>query len=569
MSTDYPISAGQYSDKGVKENNEDACGIRLPQGAVLASKGFAAVIADGVSGSEAGREAAEACVQGFLNDYYSTPDSWTVKTAGRRVLGALNRWLFGLAQRSYSHDRALISTLSVLVIKSATAHLFHVGDTRIYRYRDGQLECLTQDHCVVHSGEKSFLARAMGADISVEIDYRTETVKEGDTFVLTTDGVHEYTRVSTIGELLGRYRSQPERAARAISERALHNGSHDNVTCQVVRIDRLPRQNEEEFFRELTQLPFPPPLEPGMVLDGYRILRELHASKRTQVYVALDTDTDRKVILKTPSVNYEDDPEYIDRFLHEEWVGRRINNNHVLRVLEQKRRRQCLYYVTEHVEGQTLRQWMNDNPRPSLTEVRNIVDQLAKGLRAFHRLEMVHQDVKPENVMIDAHGTIKVIDFGSAKIAGIDEIQNPTVSDVAMATINYAPPEYFLGHPGSNRSDGYAVGVIAYELLTGKLPYGGPLSPRTIKRVRYTSARQYDPYIPVWVDRALQKAVELNSRHRYETSSEFIYDLSHPNEKFLKSEPLPLIEREPVRFWQGISVILLLSNLVLLYVLNH
>ena len=159
----------------------------------------------------------------------------------------------------------------------------------------------------------------------------------------------------------------------------MENGSNDNVTCQLIRVDKVPQKAEEEFYRELTKLPFPPPLEAGMILDGYRILRELHASKKTQIYLAIDIETKTKVIIKTPSVNYEDDPEYIDQFLHEEWAGRRIKNTHVLKVIETQRKRQFLYYVTEYVEGQTLRQWMNDHPQPSLREVRDIIDQLSFG----------------------------------------------------------------------------------------------------------------------------------------------------------------------------------------------
>ena len=114
-----------------------------------------------------------------------------------------------------------------------------------------------------------------------------------------------------------------------------------------------------------------------MVLDGYEIIRELHASNRTQIYLALDTKTDTKVVLKTPSVNFEDNPEYIDRFLHEEWAGNRIKSPHVLKVLKPPAKRQCLYYVTEYIEGQTLRQRMNDHRALTIDDVRDIVGQLA------------------------------------------------------------------------------------------------------------------------------------------------------------------------------------------------
>ncbi len=566
MSNDLIISAGQHSDKGIKESNEDACGIYTPEQPLLTTKGIAAVIADGVSSSEAGREASESCVKGFISDYYSTSESWTVKTSGRRVLGALNRWLFGRGQTAFGSAQGMLTTLSAIVIKSATAHLFHVGDTRIYRLRENELECLTRDHQTWATSEKAFLSRAMGADLTVEIDYRSEPVEVGDVFILTTDGVHEYISNNELVALYETDTAHPDRAARNIITRALEHGSQDNLTCQIFRIDQLPNQNEEEFYQHLTELPFPPPLENGQILDGYKIIREIHATKRTQVYLALDTDSDTKVIIKTPSVNFEDDPEYIDGFLHEEWAGKRISNPHVLKVLEPKGRRRFLYYITEYVEGQTLEQWIHDNPKADITEVRPLIEQTVAGVRAFHRQEMIHQDLKPGNIMIDTHGTVKIVDFGSTKIAGIQEINTPIEHGTLLGTYDYAAPEYFEGYPGSARCDLYSIGVITYEMLTGNLPYGKPLSKRVLKKVRYIPAKQVNPAVPSWVDSALEKAVQLNSNNRYERMSELVCDLSKPNPGLVKQEQ-PLLERNPIAFWRGLAITLLAVNLILLYFL--
>ena len=566
MTSKLSINAGQSSDKGIKENNEDACGIYIPEEPLLTTKGITAVIADGVSSCESAREASESCVQGFLNDYYSTPESWTVITAGQRILGALNRWLISQSQLNSREDGGMLTTFSALIIKSTTAHLLHIGDTRIYLLRNGELECLTEDHQVWASGNKSFLSRALGASNNLDIDYKKIAVEPGDTFILTCDGVHEYVQNNELCKLLSE-QSNKERAAKSIITRALENGSHDNVTCQIVEIETLPNQDADEFYRHLTELPFPPPLDDGVTLDGYRILRELHASKRTQIYLALDIENNEKVIIKTPSVNFDDDPEYIDRFLHEEWIGRRINSAHVLKVLEPSKQRRFLYFVTEYIEGQTLRQWMNDHPQPAIPELRRIIEQVASGARAFHRLEMVHQDLKPENIMIDTHGTIKVIDFGSTKIAGIQEISTPLETMNLLGTLDYAAPEYFLDQPGNNRSDIYSLGAITYEILTGELPYGKALSTRNIKRAKYISASQLKSTIPAWIDGCIQKAVHIKPSERYALLSEFIYDLSHPNKNFNKKKSEPLIERNPVAFWQGLASVFFFIIVILTYLL--
>ena len=566
MPSTLKITSGQHSTAGIKKTNDDACGIRVPDATALKTKGIAAVIADGMSGSEAGRVAAEACASGFLADYFTTPETWCTETAGAKVLTALNRWLYGHGYREYQSAQAMVTTLSVLVIKSTTAHLFHVGDTRIYRMRAGKLECLTRDHRVHVSREKNYLSRAMGIDVHIDIDYRSQPVEQGDIYLLTTDGIHDYMADSALAELLYNSPLELENIPRQIVERALENGSLDNVTCQVLKVDELPDQDEHEFYQQITELPFPPPLEPGLVLDGYKIVRELHASKRTQVYLAIDTRTDHKVILKTPSVNYVDDAEYIDGFLHEEWAGRRIFNQHVLKVFEPRGRRQCLYYVTEYIDGWTLRQWMHDNPRPAIEDVREIVRQVAAGLRAFHRQEMVHQDLKPENIMIDRYGTVKIIDFGSTRIAGIEEITTPLERNHLLGTRNYTAPEYVQGLKGDNVSDIYSLGVIAYEMLTGALPYGRhQLTPRRLHRLRYLSATRVRPDVPQWIDRTLEKAAAIDRRRRYVVLSEFIHDLSHPNPAFIAKSAGPLIERNPLLVWKMIALGLFLVNVFLLY----
>jgi eukaryotic-like serine/threonine-protein kinase len=558
MSNQISITVGQHSDAGRKPKNQDAHGVWTPPEPLLTTKGIAAVIADGVSSSEAGDKASEYSVKGFLNDYFSTPESWTVKTAAQKILTALNRWLYGQGYHLYGTNKGLVTTLSVLVIKSTTAHVFHVGDTRIYRLRNNELNCLTTDHRVQISKDQEYLSRAMGIELHIEIDYGDSTVEVGDHFIFTTDGIHGYISDEDIKNLTLEYRQELNKACQEIVAKAYKQESPDNLTCQIVRVDSLPTQDANTFFKKLTELPFPPPLSAGMTLDGYRVLRELYASTRTQVYLVLDEETQKKVILKTPSVNFEDDPGYIDRFLHEEWIGKRLSHPHVMKVYEHTRHRQCLYSVAEYVEGQTLRLWMNDNPQPPLSEVRAIVEQIAAGVRAFHRMEMLHQDLKPENIMVDKHGTIKIIDFGSTKIAGLEEISTPLERINLLGTKNYTAPEYFRDVPGSARSDLFALGVITYEMLTGHIPYGEMKIEKAPHKLNYISACHYNPNLPVWVDCALKKAVHPNPSRRYESLSEFLYDLSHPN-------PFPLRERNPVAFWRRTSIGLFIFNILLLY----
>lgn len=574
MPNSLTVTIGQSSIAGIKAENEDFLGSYVPSEQTddetqLESKGVTIAIADGMSGSDGGKEASQVCVSQFLSDYYGTPESWTVKQAATKILTALNTWLYSQGQQKYGSAKGMVTTFSALVLKSQTAHFFHVGDSRIYRLRDKDFVQLTRDHRVWITDDRDYLSRAMGIDTHLEIDYRATAVQEGDIYLLTTDGIHDFVGDKEIHEILESQGDSPQKISANLIKAAEKNESTDNISAQVLRVDHLPEPDKTEFYEQLTQLPFPPDLKAGNIIDGYKILRELNASSRSQVYLAEDTDSKktRKVVIKTPSVNFEDDPSYIDLFLHEEWVAKRLQSPHLIKVCGADRKRTFLYSVVEYVQGQSLKQWMSDNPKPKLTQVRGTVDQIARGLRAMHRLEMIHQDLKPDNILLDEFNTLKIIDFGSAKIAGLAEIKSVVEHNAIVGTANYSAPEYFKGHSGTNRSDIYALGVIAYEMLTGHLPYG-EITPEQAakKKFNYTSARYYNSLVPDWIDACLQKAVHPNPERRYGLLSEFITDFSKPNQSLLdRSTSQPLIERNPLAFWRGVAAIQFIALLILIY----
>jgi eukaryotic-like serine/threonine-protein kinase len=560
------VTVGQHSTAGRKDRNDDSYGVLVPDPPLLAVKGIAMAIADGMSSSDAAKEASENAVKSFLEDYFATAASWTVKKSVGVVLKAVNSWLYGQGQRRGS-DRGMVTTFSGLVLKAGTAHIFHAGDSRICRLRDGHLEPLTRDHRVQVSKGHEHLSRAFGIDQNIEVDYRAEVLESGDVLLFTTDGVHDHvTPADQIAAI--RAAISLDEAATAIVARAYANGSTDNLTCQIVRVDDPGHVDESGHLRNLTALPFPPELSPGRLFDGFTIMRELHTSKRTQVYLARDNTSDQVVVLKTPSVNFEDNPAYIEAFAREEWVGQLVASPHVLRVLPASRPRRQLYYVTEYFDGQTLRQWMRDHPRPDLETVRGIVEQIARGVRAFHRKEIIHQDLKPENVMIDAAGLVKIIDFGSSRAAGFDEMGSATRDATFVGTIDYSPPEHLSGERATNRTDIYAIGCIAYEMLTGKLPYGrGFTKGRDAQRLTYIAARSLRDDVPVWMDAALAQAVHTSPMQRTEVLSALVENLRQPNPALVSDRPLPLLQRHPVGFWRALAIGLALTNLLLMFLL--
>ena len=566
------IEVGQYSDKGRKPENQDFSGHEIPLDGQRELKGMVFAVADGISSSEVSQQAAEASVNSFISDYYCTPESWGVQQSGSKVISAVNFWLHSQTLQSpYRQDfnRGYVCTLALLILRQHSGHLFHLGDTRIYRLRNGVLELLTRDHRLWENSRKSYLANGMGMKALADIDYSSVELEQGDVFILATDGIYEFTEPEFIDQTLREHAEDLNEAARFIAEQALANGSDDNLTVQIIQVNELPGSTAQSPVAELHKKPLPPSLDARMEFDGYRIIRNIHTSSRSHVWLAEDLESGDQVALKVPSGELQNDSDYLDRFLMEEWIGRRINSAHVLLPKVPDRERYYLYTTTEYVEGQTLEQWIQDNPKPSLETVRDIIEQIGKGLRAFHRMEMLHQDLKPGNVLIDQSGTVKIIDFGSTRVHGLVEAGQQT-EEAMPGTALYMAPEYFIGLGGSHRSDQFSLAVLSYFMLTGQYPYGTKVahcrSQAAQRKLQYRSILvDEETEVPAWVDSAIQRACHIDPFKRYDDLAEFIYDLRHPNKDYLKRTRPPLAQRNPVAFWQSVAALELVLLILLVW----
>ncbi|MBT7295378.1 MAG: bifunctional protein-serine/threonine kinase/phosphatase [Candidatus Thioglobus sp.] len=558
------VTVDSSSIAGIKSENQDACSYHVPDTKAVEYKGVAAVISDGVSACERAREASACCVNGFLSDYYSTPDSWSVEHSATKVISALNNWLYSQSMRS-NEVSSMLSTLSAIVFKSNIAHVFHVGDSRIYRIRSGVLTQITKDHVLNLNKEKTYLSRAMGFDLKINVDYQTFDLALDDQFLMTTDGVHDYLDNSLLEILMNRGSKSSD-----IIDRAVNKGSLDNLSAMIVKIEQLPEKNLNEAFDELTQRPVPPDLTQGMKINGFEVESLLMSSSKMQLYKAKDIASSQFVALKTPSVNFEDDPQYLKNFMYEKWVGQRVQSPHVVKIYNNNEQSNFMAYAMEYIKGQTLRAWMDEHPNPEVEVVVSFVKQIIQGLRAFHRQEMLHCDLKPENIMIDEIGQIKLIDFGSARIAGVTELVSPIHTVGNQGTQGYTAPEVILDERVSQVSDQFSLGAIVYEMFASTLPYEDKLdknlNAKKLSKLRYESTLVHNPNLPIWIDGAIRKACCLDHTKRYEVLSEFLYDLEYPNSKFLslQKDKKPESELNKYRLWIALSFAV---NFVLLLLL--
>lgn len=555
------LRAAQASRAGRKPVNEDAIGARLPDGPLQARRGAVFALSDGVSGCGDARHAAEACVQGFLADYYATPDTWSVRTAAERVLSALNRWLHGQALQYERSRQGLLATFSALVLRGPAAHVFHIGDSRVWRLRAGALEPLTRDHAA-STGGRLFLTRALGMDHVVDIDYALTDACAGDVFLLTTDGVHGVLPAARLRQLLATAAQDPQACCEALLDAALAAGSDDNLSCQLAVVDATAVPDAVDGQRQLAQLPLLPDLVPGQCLDGLRVVRELQANARSQVYLVRDEAGGQLLALKTPSRRFEDDAATLERFALEDWLGQSLRHDHLVRGLPPPRPRQGLYLLQEFLDGETLAEWAARHPAPSPRATVDLAAQAIRGLQALHRREVLHQDVRPANLFLCRDGTLKLIDLGAATLRGSGATDCPGAAE-------YAAPEVLLGQPRDERADQFSLAVTLHELLTGSHPYGDDYARLRnlfeLRRLRYRSACARNPDVPPWLDAALAKALAPAPADRYESLSEFLADLRQPNPALAAVSARPWLERDPAGFWRAWALLATALSLLQLF----
>ena len=371
---DLQLCIGGFSSKGLKAENEDAFAAIVPDSHELRAKGAVAAIADGLSSANKAADASQLAVTQFIQEYLVTPETWSTQKSAAKVLTSLNNWLYsqggfveGLADEN---SPQWLTTFSALIAKSTTGYIFHVGDTRITKYRNQQLEVITRDHNRKQIGQQALLTRALGADNRLEVDVHKVDLQSGDLYMLSCDGIHDYITKATFQSLfdslpLSPKKSDLEALSIQIVNTALEQGSNDNVTCLLVYVQAVPNRKLAEIQRDLSAKSIPPALKVGQKLDGYLVKKVIHASIRSHLYLVIDVETDKPYVLKAPSANFADDAIYLQGFMREAWVGERIKHGNVMRVLPGRKNSQFLYHVCEYLQGQTLGEWLHDNPKPS------------------------------------------------------------------------------------------------------------------------------------------------------------------------------------------------------------
>ena len=557
-------SVGFASKTGPRKANEDFAGAVSGSDLPEPRQEVIAAIADGIGGAKGGRVAAETAVRGFLDGFCDLPESMEVQRAGARIVSALNAWLNTMGRQD-PKLAGMGCTLTALVLRGRVAHLLHVGDTRAYRLSGNRLTCLTTDHVRQDgSGRSHTLIRALGVETEVRLDYTTQPVALHDRFLLCSDGVHGFLTEERIADIL-RERSAPEDTAGALVAAALQSGSTDNCTALVLDVVALPTAGSADVSAAILQLPVIPVPILGETIDGFVLKVLISDGRYTRLFGAEDEVEGGIVALKFPKPQIASVDVYRAAFAREAWVGARVHNPWVGRVIELPPGRQtCLYTVMPLYQGELLETRVVRSPALGLEEGRNISVKLARAAAALHRTGIIHRDIKPDNVILEAGESLKLIDLGVVRVPGLEEFPPENVPGTAA----YMAPEMFAGEPGNEATDIYALGITMFRAFTGEFPYGNLDATSPPRRNRPLDFSALRPDLPAWLQTALARAIAVDPASRFHDMTEFAFEMeAGPARAPIEiRRPRTLYERAPLQVWQGIAALLAVALLASLLV---
>ena len=557
------FTIGQSSLTGPRERNEDYVGIVTPTNEQLSVKGALIAVADGVSGNAGGGEASEMTVRTVTADYYATPDTWAPLASLDKVLTAANRWL--IAQANANRDMVgMATTLSLLVLRGQRYYSAHVGDTRIYLLRNGELKQLTTDHVWDRPDMRHVLKRAVGLDDHLSVDFGEGALQVGDVFALLSDGVWESIGEQSIHKILGLY-DTPQMMCEALTKLAIEKDTQDNSTAIAVKITQLGEDTLTELIAGGQHLAVPDKLTIGDTIDDFVVEAFIHESRASLLYKVRHAATKQLFVLKTLQPLLANDVDSCNGLLNEEWLAKRVVSQYVPQVFPVSiEKRSKLYYIMSWHEGATLQQRLDNGHHFTVAGTAKIGVDMLRGLGALHRLNIVHRDIKPANVHQASDQRLRILDLGvaiSSGVGSIEAMQNP-------GTPSFMAPELFDGDTANAQSDIYAAGVTLYHLLTRKYPYGEVEPFQHPKFGQPIPPTRYRPDIPYWLENIILKAVARDPKTRFETAEEMLLALERGELKpILAPARTPLIARARLIKWQWIAIFSLIFNFFLLYLL--
>ena len=531
------VKCFQVSSVGaVRDHNEDFVVFWEPQDFNERQKtGSIAILADGVggigNGDVASRTAAETAIDVFRE---AKPDAPPVDVF-RQIYDCASGKIF---QASREKGR-MATTMITSIFRDDKVNIAHVGDSRAYLIRAGKIRRLTSDHSytslqvklglllernAMTSPHRSTLTRALGFDPICRYDISTEALQPGDFVLHCSDGLYGFVLDEEILDIVNK--NHPGQACKNLIALAEKRQASDNVSLQLIQVWDV---NNPQGTTAPAKLPKTAgsDLGVGTLLDErFEITDVIAKSGMASLFKANDRQTGKAVALKIPHLQIESDPAGFERFRREEEIGLKLNHPYILKIFSVEKKSRP-YIVMEYLEGQTLNDLLTRvHPLPEPDAAR-IASRICEALDYMHKNQVVHRDLKPQNIMLCNDGSIRIMDFGIAKSLASRRLTfvgfTPT-----MGTPDYMAPEQVKGSRGDQRTDIYSLGAILYEMATGEVPFGGD-SPYVIMNSRVTgdpaAPRKINNKLTPVMEEIILHAMERDPRKRYQSAGEMKREL--------------------------------------------
>ncbi len=543
------ITYGALSSTGpVRPHNEDFVLFWEPDTEqARTARGAVSLVADGVGGQGFGEVASRLAIETALKVFQDADPSTTDNQLLWRMFNAANLAVYDAGMAHGGSDR-MATTLTVSLFRRNEVAIGHVGDSRAYLVRQGTIKQLTSDHTYVamqvkmsliskqdaaSSELRGLLTRSIGANPTVQVDYARAVLRSGDIVVQCTDGLHGCVTENEIKDLVSRM--PPAAACEQLTQLAEKRGSEDNVSVQVLRVENVQRvgyyRGAVAYYAPVAK-PVSDEPQVGQVFDErFEITDIISRSGMSSVYKATDLKSGRLVALKVPHLKLEADPAFFSRFEREEEIGLALDHPAILKIIPvDPAERSRPYLVMEYLQGQTLDEVMQvTRPLPEKDALR-IASRLCDALDYMHAHDVIHRDLKPQNVMLCNDGSIRIMDFGIAKAATSKRITFGGFSPT-LGTPDYMAPEQVKGQRGDGRTDIYSLGAILYEMLTGRLPFEGP-NAYAVMNSRLVgdpaAPRAHNPSLSPAAEEIVLHAMARNPADRYQSAAEFKAELDAP-----------------------------------------
>lgn len=507
-----------------------------------------AVLADGAGAAIDAREASTRIVESLVSNYAVRPESWSPQKALAEFTRLINHTLHHESLARHSAPE-MISTLCVAVIEGNRLFGLNVGDSRVYLCRDGQLSQLSHDHVINQRSFAHILQRAIGLAPEVEPHCFETELRDGDLAFLCSDGISNVLSDDALAEKLAH-----RTAARAIVQHARELATEETlddasaIVIDIAETGKLRAMSEQP-------LPIPDTLRKGDDIDGYELVRHFQHSDR----VWLATKDQQRWTLKFAPLDARDNEAVLNLFVKETWNASRLHADFFTEAFVPKWA-SARYYVMDFVEAPSLKSLLASR-RLAVDEAVDLGRFLIEASAYLLRFDLVHGDIKPENILVISHYdrmSFKLIDLGSAT----------EIFSIATraGTASYLAPERFHGTPISERTEIFSIGVTLYQALTGAFPYGEIERFQTPVFGQAKAPSRLNPNLPPWLDSVILRAIAVDPARTYQHYSELAFDLANP----AKVEPFfppgaPLLETNPLLFYRT-GFYLLLAIVVALLV---